>query len=102
MAKIKKGDNVIVLTGKDHGKTAKVVKFMPKENRVILEGLNMRKKHARKDQAGKGQIIELAFPMHVSNVAVVDPKTKKATRVGYKMVGTKKVRIAKKSGQEVS
>jgi len=102
MAKIKKGDNVIVLAGKDRGKTAKVVKYIAEGDRVVLEGLNIKKKHARKDQSGKGQLIEMAFPMHISNVAILDPKTKKATRIGYKMVGTKKVRIAKKSGQEIS
>lgn len=100
MAKIKKNDNVIVLTGKDNGKTGKVIRVF-KDDKVLVEGINMRKKHARKDQTGKGQIIEMAFPIHISNVAVVDPKDKKATRVGYKMIDTEKVRIAKKSGQEL-
>ncbi len=101
MAKIKKDDNVIVITGKDRGKTSKVVRVFKENNKVLLEGINMRKKHARKDQTGKGQIIEMAFPIDISNVAIVDPKSKKATRIGYKMIDTKKVRIAKASGQEL-
>ena len=100
MAKIKQNDNVIVITGKDNGKTGKVIRVF-KDDTVLVEGINMKKKHARKDQTGKGQIIEMAFPLHVSNVAVVDPKTKKASRVGYKMVDKQKVRIAKASGQEL-
>jgi len=100
MAKIKKDDNVIILTGKDNGKTGKVLRIF-KDDRVLVEGINMKKKHARKDQTGKGQVVEMAFPLHISNVAVVDPKTKKATRVSYKMIDTKKVRIAQKSGQEL-
>ncbi|MEI6660252.1 MAG: 50S ribosomal protein L24, partial [bacterium] len=67
--KIKKGDNVIVIAGKDKGKTAKVIKAIPKENKLIVEGVNMRKKHQRaKTQDGKGQVIEFAVPVHVSNV----------------------------------
>ncbi len=101
MSKIKKDDNVIVITGKDRGKTGKVVRVIQEDNKVLIEGINMKKKHVRKDQAGKGQIIEMAFPLDISNVAIVDPKTKKATRIGYKMIDTKKVRIAKASGQEL-
>jgi len=100
MAKIKQNDSVIVITGKDTGKTGKVLRIFNNDT-VLVEGLNMRKKHARKDQTGKGQIIEMAFPLHISNIAAIDPKTKKATRVGYKMIDTKKVRIAKGSGQEL-
>jgi large subunit ribosomal protein L24 len=100
MAKIKQNDNVIVITGKDNGKTGKVIRVF-KDDTVLVEGINMKKKHVRKDQTGKGQIIEMAFPLHISNIAIVDPKTKKASRVGYKMVDKQKVRIAKASGQEI-
>ena len=100
--KIKKNDNVIVRTGKDKGKTGKVVKTLRTENRVVVEGVNIAKVHQgarRNDQ--KGQIVERAMPIHISNVALIDPKSKKATRVGYKVDGGKKVRIAKKSGTAV-
>lgn len=95
--KIKTGDKVIVLTGKDKGKTGKVVKVLRDEDRVVVENINMRKKHKR----GSADILEFAAPMHVSNVSLVDPKTNKPTRVGYKMVGDKKVRVAAKSGNEI-
>jgi large subunit ribosomal protein L24 len=101
--KIKKGDNVIVLTGKDKGKTAKVLRALPIEEKVILEGVNIAKKHSKNKFAGdkKGEIVEVAMPMEVSNVAILDPKDKKPTRIGYKVVDGKKVRIAKRSGQEI-
>jgi len=100
--KIKKGDNVIVIAGKDKGKKGKVVHAFPVEERVVVEGANVKKKHQRakrKDQ--KGQIIDVSMPMHVSNVMVIDPKTGNRTRVGYKIEGKKKVRIAKKSGAQI-
>ena len=100
--KIKKGDNVIVIAGKDKGKKAKVVRALPAENKVVVEGVNIKKKHERGRREGaKGQIIEFAAPINVSNVMIEDPKTKKPSRIGYKMVGDKKVRIAKKSGAEI-
>lgn len=100
--KIKKGDKVIILTGKSKGKTGEVIKAMPKDLKVIVSGCNMVKKHQRPTQEGPGGIIEKEMPIHVSNVALVDPKTNKATRVGYKVEkdGTKK-RVAKRSGTEV-
>jgi len=101
--KIKKGDNVIVLTGKDKGKTARVLKALPLENKVVIEGINKVKKHSKNKFSGdkKGEIIEKSMPIDVSNVAILDPKDKKATRIGYKTVNGKKVRIAKRSGQEI-
>lgn len=100
--KIKKGDNVIVLAGKDKGKKAKVLRALPKENKVIVEGVHVVKKHQKATQRGKkGETIEKTLPIHVSNVALIDPKENKATRVGYKKEGDKKVRIAKKSGQKI-
>ncbi len=100
--KIKKGDNVIVLAGKNKGKTAKVLRAIPAENKVIVEGVNVVKKHQKATQRGKkGTTVEKTLPIHVSNVAIVDPKDNKPTRVGYKVEGDKKVRIAKRSGQKI-
>ncbi len=96
--RIKKGDTVVVLTGKDKGKEGKVLKAMPKENRVIVEGVNVQTKHQKQTQTEAAEIKHIEGPIHVSNVALVDPKTKKATKVGYQMDGDKKVRTAKKSG----
>ncbi len=97
---IKKGDTVVVLSGKDKGKVAKVTKVLANSDRVVLEGVNVMKKHQKPTQANPdGGIVEFAAPIHVSNVAIQDPKTKQATRVGYKLVEGKKVRYAKKSGE---
>lgn len=97
--KIKKDDKVIVITGKDKGKTGKVLKAFPAENKVIVDGINMKKKTQKPTKSGqKGQIIEKVFPIEVSNVMLIDPKTNKRTRIGKKLVGDKYVRIAKKSG----
>lgn len=98
--KIQKNDNVIVLAGKDKGKTGKVLRALPKEGRVIVEGVNIVKKHQKRRMQGvPGEVINKTMPIDVSNVAIIDPKTKKPTRVGYKVEGGKKVRIAKASGQ---
>lgn len=101
--KLKKGDNIIVTTGKDKGKKGKIVKVLPKENRVVVEGVNKTKKHQRPRRTNeKGSVIEVAMPIHASNVMLVDPKTGKGTRLGKKKIGEKNiVRIAKKSNQEV-
>ncbi|MEE2525205.1 50S ribosomal protein L24 [Hyphobacterium sp. HN65] len=100
-AKIKKGDNVVVLTGRDKGKTGEVVKSIPSENRVIVRGVNMVKRHQRPTQTSAGGIETKEAPIHVSNVALADPKTGEATRVGFKMEGDRKVRVAKKSGEVI-
>jgi large subunit ribosomal protein L24 len=100
--KIKKNDNVIIISGKDKGKEGKVLLTFKDTDKVIVEGINTVKKHVKSQQRGQaGEVVEKAMPMHVSNVALIDPKTKKATRVGYEMKDGKKVRIAKKSGQTV-
>jgi ribosomal protein L24 len=97
--KIKTGDTVIVLAGDDKGKTGKVIKALPATEQVIVEGVNVCKKHVKPTQAEpKGSIKDVNAPIHVSNVALVDEKTNKATRVGYKVVDGKKVRVTKKSG----
>ncbi len=98
--KIKKNDNVIVIAGKDKGKTGKVVRAFPAENMVLVEGVNVLKKHQRATRSNsKGQIIEKSLPIHVSNVMLLEGK--KRVRVGKKIVGEKKIRISRKTGQEI-
>ena len=99
--KLKKGDNVIVIAGKDKGKKGKILKVMPKEDRVLVEGVNMKKKHKKPTKNEKGQTIEISFPITASNVMILDPKNNKQTRVGKKTISGKKVRIARKSGVEI-
>lgn len=97
--KLVKGDKVIVIAGKDKGKTGIIQKVDPKSNRVVVEGVNIRKKHQKPTQANpEGSIVEIYAPIHASNVMILDPKTKKPTRVGHTMVKDKKVRVTKKSG----
>ncbi len=100
-AKIKKGDKVIVLAGKDRGAEGEVVTVMPAENRVIVRGVNMIKKHQRQTQSEQGGIISREASIHVSNVALRDPSTGKPTRVGFKIEDGKKTRIAKASGEVI-
>ena len=100
--RIKKDDKVIILAGKDKGKKGSVVRSLPKENKVIVGGLNMTKVHRRPRKSGeKGQIIEKPMPIDVSNVALIDPKKDKPTRVSFKVEKGKKVRITKKSGSAI-
>jgi large subunit ribosomal protein L24 len=102
-AKIKKGDRVVVLTGKDKGRSGKVLKVMPAENRVLVEGIKIVQRHTRPSQTNpQGGIVNKEAPIHVSNVALADPKTGEATRVGFRMEGDKKVRFAKKSGEVIN
>ncbi|MBR6730443.1 MAG: 50S ribosomal protein L24 [Alphaproteobacteria bacterium] len=100
--KIKKGDQVIVITGRDKGKTGEVIKSMPKENKVIVQGINLVKRHTKPTQESAGGIISKEAPIHVSNVALIDPKDGKATRVGFKVEDGKKVRVSKRSGEVIS
>ena len=91
-----------MLKGKDAGKKGKVLLALSKENRVLIEGINMKKRHQRARRNGeKGQMVDVPNPVARASVALLDPKSGKATRLGVKMVGGNKVRIAKKSGQEV-
>ena len=100
--KIKKGDKVIVITGKDKGKTGEVTKAMPKENKVIVSGINLVKRHQKPSQENAGGIVSKEMPIHVSNVALVDPKSGKATRVAMRVEeGGRKVRVAKRSGDVI-
>ena len=97
---VKKGDKVMVISGKDKGKTGVVLAAFPKKDRVLVEGVNIVKKHAKPSQDNpQGGIISQEAPIHVSNVMPIDPKTGEPTRVGYKVVDGKKVRVAKKSGE---
>ncbi|EZP79120.1 MULTISPECIES: 50S ribosomal protein L24 [Anoxybacillaceae] len=97
---VKKGDKVQVISGKDKGKQGVILAAFPKKNRVIVEGVNIVKKHAKPSQANpQGGIITKEAPIHVSKVMPLDPKTGTPTRVGYKIVDGKKVRYAKKSGE---
>jgi large subunit ribosomal protein L24 len=98
---VKKGDTVIVIAGKDKGKKGRVLAAYPKKDRVLVEGINLVKKHSRPSQANpQGGIVTQEAPIHVSNVSLIDPKTGNATRIGYKVLENgKKVRYAKKSGE---
>jgi large subunit ribosomal protein L24 len=104
-ARIKTDDEVIVISGKDRGKTGKVLRVDPKNDKVYVEGLNIVKRHQRPQQTAGGQtaggVIEREGPIHVSNVMVVDPKDGKPTRVGVEIVDGKRLRIAKRSGQRL-
>lgn len=100
---VKKDDTVIVITGKDKGKKGRVIAAYPRENRVLVEGVNMVKKHTKPSpQNPQGGIITQEAPIHVSNVMLIDPKTGQPTRIGYKILENgKKVRVAKKSGEVI-
>lgn len=100
--KIKKGDNVIVMKGKDRGAKGVVEKVFPKTSKVLISGVNKVKKHEKPKSRGKaGQIVEISLPISISNVMLQDPKGGKATRVGYKVDGGVKTRIATKSGSKL-
>ena len=101
--KIRKGDRVVVRTGKDKGKTGEVLRVMPKENRAIVRGVNMVKRHQRQTATQEGGIIVKEAPIHISNLALVDPASGQATRVGWRFLedGTK-VRVAKRSGEVIN
>ncbi len=102
-AKIKKGDSVIVLTGKDKGRKGTVTKVMPEDNRVLVQGINMVQRHTRPSQSNpNGGILNKEASLHISNVAIADPSSGKPTRVGFKIEGDKKVRVAKKSGEVIN
>ena len=100
--KIKKGDTVIVTTGKDKGKKGEVLETLLAKSRLVVKGVNVVKKHTKPTQLSAGGIIEKELSIHVSNVSIADPKDDKPTRVGYKTLGGgKKVRVAKRSGETI-
>lgn len=100
--KIKKDDTVLIISGKDKGKKGKVLQVFPKENRVMVEGANLRKKHRKPKKSGeKGQIVTLAGPINASNVLLVCPKCHRATRISYNIKDKNKRRFCKKCGQDI-
>ncbi|MDF1607020.1 50S ribosomal protein L24 [Hoeflea sp. YIM 152468] len=98
MQKIRKGDKVVVLAGKDKGRSGEVLAVMPKQDRAVVRGLNMVKRHQRQTQTQEAGIINKEASLHLSNLAIADPKDGKPTRVGFRIEGDKKVRVAKRSG----
>jgi large subunit ribosomal protein L24 len=102
MSNIKKGDRVIVTTGRDRGKKGEVLKIFPKETKALVAGVNVVKRHQRQTQTQAGGIVTKESPIHLSNIAHVDPKSGGATRIGFKVLGDgRKVRFAKKSGEVI-
>ncbi|MBI3506273.1 MAG: 50S ribosomal protein L24 [Proteobacteria bacterium] len=99
--KVRKDDEVVVVTGRDKGKSGKVIRVIPDELRVVVQGVNMVKRHTRPAQGRQGGIVEKEAPIHVSNVAHLDPKDRTPTKVGYKTVDGRKLRFARKSGEMI-
>ena len=103
MQKIRKGDKVVVLAGKDKGRTGEVLSVMPKEDKALVRGVNQVRRHQKQSQSQEGGIITKEAPIHISNIALVDPKDGKSpTRVGFRVDGDKKVRFAKRSGEVIN
>jgi large subunit ribosomal protein L24 len=104
-AKIRKGDKVIVLTGRDKGRVGEVIEVRPDQNRALVRNINMVKRHQRQSPSQEGGIVSKEGPVHLSNLALADPKDGKPTRIGFKFVGEgrdrKKLRFAKRSGVEI-
>jgi large subunit ribosomal protein L24 len=99
--KLKKGDQVLILKGKDKGRKGKIIKALPKNRQIIIEGLNLQKKHVRARKEGeKGEVVEVPIPLSVSNIKLVCPRCKKLTRTGYKIVNGKKYRFCKRCKKE--
>ncbi len=98
---LKVGDKVVVIAGSSKGKEGKITKTLRKENRVIVEGCNIVKKHRKGNGQETGGILETEAPIHASNVMLIDPKTKKRTRIGHVIENNKKIRVAKKSSEKI-
>lgn len=100
--KIRKNDQVLIIKGKDRGKKAKVLKGFPKESKILVEGVNIKKVHKRSRKEGeKGQIVEIAFPIDASKVKMICPKCGKPARIGFKLSQGKKERVCKKCAEEI-
>ena len=100
--RLRKGDDVVVISGRDKGKTGSILRVIRSEDRVIVDGINMVKRHTRPSQSQPGGIVNKEAPIHISNVALADPKDGSATRVGYKFLEDgRKVRVAKQSGEVI-
>lgn len=100
--KIRKGDNILIISGKDRGKTGKVLHAFPQEHRILVEGVNLRKKHIKPRRSGeKGQIVTLPAPIDVSNIKLICTKCGKPARIGHKIEGNRKFRVCKKCHAEI-
>ncbi len=100
--KVKKGDTVIVLTGREKGKSGEIIRMLPKEKRVLVRDVNMVKRHTKPSPTNPGGIVDKEAPIHVSNVALVDPNDGKPTRIGYRVLEDgRKVRVARRSGEVI-
>ncbi|WP_353641724.1 50S ribosomal protein L24 [Mesorhizobium sp. WSM2239] len=102
MQKIRKGDKVVVLAGKDKGRTGEVLSVAPKDDKAVVRGVNMVRRHQKQSQTQEGGIITKEAPIHLSNIALADPKDGKPTRVGFQIQDGKKVRVAKRSGEVIN
>lgn len=99
--KIRKNDQVKIMTGKDKGKTGKVVSVMPKESQIVVEGINMYKRHVKGSPQQEGRVVEIVKPITVSNVSLICPNCKALTRVGFKLENGKKIRVCKKCNKQI-
>jgi large subunit ribosomal protein L24 len=102
MQKIRKGDKVVVLAGKDKGRTGEVLSVAPKDDKAVVRGVNLVRRHQKQSQSQEGGIITKEAPIHLSNIALADPKDGKPTRVGFQVKDGKKVRVAKRSGEVIN
>jgi large subunit ribosomal protein L24 len=101
-AKLRKGDKVVVLAGKDKGKKGEISRVLPSANKAVVSGVNVSIRHTKQTQSSQGGRLSKEVPVDLSNLALVDPKSGEATRVGFRMEGDKKVRFAKKSGETIN
>jgi len=99
--KIKKGDNVVVISGRDKGKSGEVLRVFPTEARLVVQGVHIARRHTRQSMGNPGGVVEKELTIHISNVAHVDPQSGKATRIGYQVISGKKVRVARRSGEVI-
>jgi large subunit ribosomal protein L24 len=99
--KIKKGDNVVVISGRDRGRSGEVLRVFPEDRRLIVQGVHMARRHTKARMGDPGGIVDKELTIHISNVAHVDPQSGKATRIGYQVIGGKKVRVARRSGEVI-
>ncbi len=100
--KIKKGDNVVVISGRDKGRTGEVLRVLPAESRALVQGVNIARRHTKPRMGEPGGIVEKELPIHISNLAHIDPQSGKPTRVGYKFLEDgRKVRVARRSGEVI-
>jgi large subunit ribosomal protein L24 len=101
-ARIRKGDTVVVISGADKGRRGEVASVLPKDNRAVVEGINIARRHTKPTRMGQGGIVEKAAPIHLSNLMLIDPKSEKPTKVGFRVLDDgRKVRVAKVTGQVI-